>query len=192
MMKAFAGLIIFAIAAASACAQSQGYFKGSVEGERFILPRDTFYGWAQLDVAPPHNEIDPNLCAGNAKDYGGAQAQCDKFGRYALSGLVEARPFGKGELRRIMFWVQPSFLFGKNVPQSLYTWSANPIGVAYSWGAAVYLGAGFEARFTQHPLMSIAGAHTAADLGPAFLGGNGPWGRYTSFAIRKYFGVRRW
>jgi len=191
-VKPSAGVIILAIAAASACAQSQGYSKDSGEGERFLLPRDTFYGWAQFDLAPPANEIDPNICAGDAKAYGGLQAPCNKFARYALSVLVEARPFGNGELRRIMFWVHPSLLLGKNVPQELYTWSAKPIGIEYSWGAAVYLGAGFEARFTQHPQFSILGAHTAASLGPPFLGSNGPWGRNNTFAIRKYFGERRW
>jgi hypothetical protein len=25
--------------------------------DRFFLPRDTFWGWAQFDLAPPHNEI---------------------------------------------------------------------------------------------------------------------------------------
>ena len=34
--------------------------------ERMFFPRDMFWGWAQFDLAPPHNEIDPNLCAGNA------------------------------------------------------------------------------------------------------------------------------
>src|SRR5579863_10312335 len=30
--------------------------------ERFFLPKDTLWGYAQFDLAPPHNEIDPNLC----------------------------------------------------------------------------------------------------------------------------------
>ncbi|PYY16447.1 MAG: hypothetical protein DMG61_04325, partial [Acidobacteria bacterium] len=29
---------------------------------RMFFPHDTFWGYAQFDVAPPHNEIDPNLC----------------------------------------------------------------------------------------------------------------------------------
>ena len=40
-------------------------------GERMFFPRDTLWGWAQFDLAPPHNDIDPNLCAGNAGQYGG-------------------------------------------------------------------------------------------------------------------------
>ena len=39
-----------------------------------FFPRDMFWGWAQFDLAPPHNEIDPNLCAGNASGLGGVNA----------------------------------------------------------------------------------------------------------------------
>src|ERR1700688_3013702 len=30
--------------------------------DRTFFPKDTFWGYAQFDIAPPHNEIDPNLC----------------------------------------------------------------------------------------------------------------------------------
>ena len=49
---------------------SQGSWHEADAGERMFFPRDMFWGWAQLDLAPPHNEIDPNLCAGNAGQYG--------------------------------------------------------------------------------------------------------------------------
>ena len=71
---------------------------------QFFLPKDMLWGWAEFDLAPPHNEIDPNLCAGNAGSYGGANALCSEFARYMLSGLLEVRPFGKGQLRRFMVW----------------------------------------------------------------------------------------
>ena len=29
--------------------------------DRMFFPRDMFWGWVQLDLAPPHNEIDPCL-----------------------------------------------------------------------------------------------------------------------------------
>ena len=64
--------------------------------ERMFLPSDTLWGYAQFDVAPPHNEIDPNLCASNAGNFGGANAPCNAFARYMLSGLLEVRPFGRG------------------------------------------------------------------------------------------------
>lgn len=162
-----------------------------VDSNRFFLPKDTLWGWAQFDLAPPHNEIDPGLCAGNAGAYGGVNAPCSEFARYMLSGLLEVRPFGQGQLRRFMVWGQPSFLFGKTVPQYLYTWSADAIGIEHSWGASIYLYKGIEFRFTQHFLFDRLGARDK-NLGPADQGSNGPWGRYNSVGVRKTFGTRRW
>ncbi len=107
--------------------------------DRMFFPKDTFWGYAQFDLAPPHNEIDPNICAGNAGSYGGANAPCNAFARYMISGYLEVRPFGRGQFRRFMLFGEPAFLFGKNVPQNLYTWSADPIGIEHSWGAAIYI-----------------------------------------------------
>jgi hypothetical protein len=159
--------------------------------DRMFFPKDTLYGYAQFDLAPPHNEIDPNLCAGNAGSYGGANAPCSMFARYMISGLLEVRPFGKGQLRRFMLFGQPSFLFGKNVPQNLYTWSWDAIGIEHSWGLGVYIAKGFEFRVTQHFLFDRLGARDR-NLGTADLGNNGPWGRYNAIGVRKYFGTRRW
>lgn len=159
--------------------------------ERMFLPSDTFYGYAQFDLAPPHNEIDPNLCAANAGNFGGAAAPCNAFARYMLSGLLEVRPFGRGQFRHFMVFGEPSFLFGKNVPHNLYTWSFEAIGVEHSWGGAIYLGKGFEVRATQHFLFDRLGARSKF-LGPADLGTNGPWGRYNAIGVRKTFGTRRW
>ena len=185
------GISILAVAVVF-CTGSQAQLSSSATAnERMFFPSDTFYGWAQFDLAPPHNEIDPNLCAANARNYGGANAPCSLFARYMLSGLVEVRPFGRGPLRRFMLFGQPSFLFGKNVPQSLYTWSFDAIGIEHSWGAAVYMGRGFEMRLTQHFLFDRLGARDRY-LGPADLGPNGPWGRYNAIGVRKYFGTRRW
>jgi hypothetical protein len=159
--------------------------------DRMFFPHDMFWGWAQLDLAPPHNEIDPNLCAGNAGQYGGANAPCSEFARYMLSGILEVRPFGRGILRRFMVYGAPAFLFGKNVPKTLYTWSPDAIGVEHSWGVGIYLNKGFEFRVTQHFLFDRLGARDT-NLGVADLGNNGPWGRYMSLGVRKTFGTRRW
>ena len=43
------------------------------------------------------------------------------FARYMISGMLEVRPFGRGELRRFMVFGAPAFLFGKTIPQTLYT-----------------------------------------------------------------------
>jgi hypothetical protein len=159
--------------------------------QKMFFPSDMLWGYAQFDLAPPHNEIDPNLCSANAGQYGGVKAPCNAFARYMLSGLLEARPFGRGPLRRFMLFGEPSFLFGRNLPHTLYTWSFDAIGIEHSWGAAVYLGRGFEMRVTQHFLFDRLGARDR-NLGPADLGPNGPWGRYNAIGIRKYFGARRW
>jgi hypothetical protein len=159
--------------------------------DRMFFPSDTFWGYGQFDIAPPHNEIDPNVCRADAGHFGGANAPCNAFARYMLSGLVEVRPFGRGPFRRFMLFGEPRFLFGKNVPGNLYTWSFDGIGVEHSWGAAIYMGKGFEMRVTQHFLFDRFGARDR-NLGPADLGPNGPWGRYNAIGVRKYFGSRRW
>lgn len=161
------------------------------QNERFLFPRDTLYGYAQFDIAPPHNEIDPNLCRADAGIAGGVNDPCSAFARYMISGLVEVRPFGRTPLRRFMLFGEPRFLFGRNLPQTLYTWSFDAIGIERSWGAAIYLNKGFELRVTQHFLFTRLGSRDA-NLGPADLGPNGPWGRYNTIGIRKYFGSRRW
>lgn len=180
-------LVVIAFLAIGSQAQGAGH----AVSERMFLPSDTLWGYAQFDIAPPHNEIDPNLCASNAGKFDGASAPCNAFARYMLSGLVEIRPFGRGPFRRFMLFGEPRFLFGRNVPQSLYTWSFDAIGVEHSWGAAIYLGKGFEARVTQHFLFDRFGARDRY-LGAADLGPNGPWGRYNAIGVRKYFGSRRW
>ena len=205
-MKSWSGLVLMLVlilvlislgssagAQISTSANAQTGGKESDSGERMFFPRDTLYGWGQLDLAPPHNEVDPNLCAGDAgaPQYGGANAPCSMFARYMLSGMVEVRPFGQTILRRFMLFGAASFLFGKNLPQTLYTWSPDAIGVEHSWGAGIYLNKGFEFRVTQHFLFDRLGAR-GGNLGPAFISNNGPWGRYMTLGVRKTFGTRRW
>jgi hypothetical protein len=180
--------VVVVIALSSMACQAQ---QTASANERMFFPSDMFWGYAQFDVAPPHNEIDPNICASNAGNFGGRNAPCNAFARYMMSGLLEVRPFGRGPFRRFMLFGEPTFLFGRNVPQTLYTWSFDPIGVEHSWGAAIYLGKGFEARVTQHFLFDRLGARDR-NLGAADLGPNGPWGRYNAIGVRKYFGSRRW
>lgn len=170
---------------------TSGIWHDAGPNDRMFFPKDMFWGWAQFDLAPPHNEIDPNLCAGNAYAYGGANAPCNMFARYMLSGILEVRPFGRGPLRRFMVFGAPAFLFGKNVPKTLYTWSPDAIGIEHSWGAGIYISRGFEFRITQHFLFDRLGARDT-NLGVADLGNNGPWGRFMSLGVRKTFGTRRW
>jgi hypothetical protein len=169
---------------------SQPAAPSSDSSNRLFFPKDWYWGWAQFDLMPPHNEIDPNLCAANAGQYGGVNSKCNAFGRYMLSGTIELRPFGRTVLRRAMFFFDPNFMFGKNVPQTLYTWSWDGIGMEYKWGVGIDLPKRFEFRFTQHPNIQRFGARDEP-LGPAWLGPNGPWGQYNTIGIRKYFGTRR-
>ncbi|HET7210091.1 MAG TPA: hypothetical protein VFI95_26190 [Terriglobales bacterium] len=169
------------------CAQAGS---GDSNDGRLFFPKNFIWGYTQFDVAPPHNEPDPNLCAANARQFGGANAPCNAFARYMLWGYVEVRPFARTPLRRLLFFGAPNFLFGKNVPQALYTWSPAGIGWERSWGAGIEIGRGFEARVTQHFLFQRFGSRDR-NLGPADLGPNGPWGRYNVIGVRKYFGHRR-
>jgi len=189
-MKRLLWMALFLAACAPLQAQDKPTTQPAMQ-DRMFLPHDTLYGYAQFDLAPPHNEIDPNLCAATAGDYGGVNAPCSEFARYMLSGLLEVRPFGRGPLRRFMLFGQPSFLFGKNIPQTLYTWAFDPIGIEHSWGVGIYMGKGFELRVTQHFLFDRLGSRDRY-LGQADLGDNGPWGRYNTVGVRKYFGQRRW
>lgn len=161
------------------------------ESNQLFMPKNFVWGYTQFDVAPPHNEPDPNLCAANAGQYGGVNAPCSLFARYMLSGYVEVRPFARTPLKRLMFFGEPCFLFGKNIPQTLYTSSMQSIGWERSWGAGIEIGRGFEARVTQHFLFQRFGSRDGQNLGPADLGNNGPWGRYNVIGVRKYFGYRK-
>lgn len=183
LLKSLLVVVAFAAVAASQTPQPSS--------DRMFFPKDAFWGWAQFDLAPPHNEIDPNLCASNAGTFGGASAPCNLFGRYMISGTLEVRPFGQGILRRFMLFGSPSLLLGKNVPQKLYTWSPDVIGIEHSWGASIFLGRGFELRVTQHFLFDRIGARDK-NLGTADLGNNGPWGRYNAVGVRKTWGTKRW
>src|ERR1700728_15292 len=109
----------------------QGWHEAD-SGERMFFPRDMLWGWAQFDLAPPHNEIDPNLCAGNAGQYGGGHAPCSLISRYMLSEILEVRPFVRGSRVRFMVYVAPTFLFGNTIPKTLYTWSPDAIGIERS------------------------------------------------------------
>ncbi len=179
-------------AQATQSAQTPTPTPSSQPEKRLFFPKNWYWGWAQFDLAPPHNEIDPNLCAANAgaPQYGGVNAPCSAFARYQISGNVEIYPIGRTIARRLMFFYEPNFLFGKNLPQVLYTWSWSGIGMEYKLGVGVDLPKGFQFRYTNHPDIARFGSRDQP-LGPAWLGANGPWGQYNTIGVRKYFGTRR-
>jgi hypothetical protein len=154
--------------------------------ERSFLPKGNWiYGYVEWDFAPPHNEPDPNLCAANSGNFGGKNATCNAFARYLIPSEIYVRPFGKTALRRIKVFYDGTFIFGKNVPQYLYTWSWDGIGWEHAWGGDFYIGKRFDFRLTQHFLITN---FRSSPLGPGYLGPNGPWGRYFTIGVRKYFG----
>jgi hypothetical protein len=164
----------------------------SSQSDRLFFPKGWYWGWAQFDIAPPHNEIDPNMCAANAgaPQFGGVNAPCSAFARYQISGNLEVHPIGQTIARRLMIFYEPNFLFGKNLPGTLYTWSWSGIGMEWKWGVGVDLPKGFQFRFTQHPTIQRFGSRDQP-LGGAWLGSNGPWGQYNTVGVRKYFGTRK-
>jgi hypothetical protein len=157
--------------------------------QRMFFPKGWYWGWAEFDLAPPHNELDPNLCAVNAGQFGGVNSKCNAFARYVLSGALELRPFGRTFLKNVMVFFDPNFLFGKNVPQTLYTWSWDAIGMESTYGAGYDLPKRFQIRFTAHPNIARFGSRDQ-NLGPAYLGPTGPWGQYNAIGVRKYFGTK--
>ena len=73
--------------------------------ERMFLPRDTFWGYGQFDLAPPHNEIDPNLCRADAGIVGGVNSPCTAFARYMISGICgSASLWARGVPAVFSFW----------------------------------------------------------------------------------------
>ena len=159
--------------------------------DRLFFPRDMFWGYGQFDLAPPHNEIDPNLCRADAGISGGVNDPCNAFARYMLSGYVEvglsAAPncggFSCSEnldsyLARIF---RKPFIPGRSTPSE---WSG--AGVREStWGRA----------------SKCAGPSTFCSAASALA--TGTWGQPTSvpmargagttlIGVRKYFGQRRY
>jgi hypothetical protein len=155
--------------------------------DRLFLPEGWIYGYGQFDFAPPHNEPDPNLCSPNSGDFGGKNSQCSAFSRYQLIGHFVFHPFGRTFLHLVKLEWDPNLNFGKNVPQTLYTWSWQWIGMEHSWVIGADLPKGFDFRVTQHFLF----VRGNASAGPGYLGPNGPWGRYTTIGVRKVFGTYR-
>ena len=57
-MKSFYLLAVIVMTSIGSLAQIE-----TPRNERMFFPSDMFWGYAQFDLAPPHNEIDPNICA---------------------------------------------------------------------------------------------------------------------------------
>src|ERR1700686_2834227 len=54
------GLVLLGLVLCGAAGAQEPLPQPAESSERMFFPRATFYGYAQFDLAPPHNEIDPN------------------------------------------------------------------------------------------------------------------------------------
>jgi len=145
-------------------------------------------GYADFSLAPPHNEADPGLC--DVPTTVGT-TPCTAFARYMLYGHIEMRPLARWPrilgvpVYTLYIFSDATLLLGNNIPQQKYTWSADAIGVEKSFGVVAPIPHGFEVRITQHPPFSSFQQYKQST---GYLGPNGPWGRYTTVGVRKYFG----
>lgn len=155
--------------------------------ERIFFPKHSVRGYGEFGFSFPHNEPDLGRCVGaGSLAHGGAHDQCTAFARYMGSGYVEFQPFGRGNLRRLFFFIEPRFFFGKTVPQRQYTFSAEPIAMERTVGVGIELPRNFELRWSQHSVQYF-GKYNGT-LGPSDIGARGPLGLYSSVSIRWNFG----
>src|SRR5215467_10837314 len=71
-----------------------------------FFPQNFARGYVDFEMAPPHNEIDLGLCVVTTADPKSSAASCNAFARYAWSGYLELRPFGRTPLRRTFVFVE--------------------------------------------------------------------------------------
>ena len=154
--------------------------------ERLFFPKNFIRGYVDFQVAPTHNEPDLGRCSG--PNLAGAQSVCTAFARYIWSGYTEIRPFGRTILKNIFLFIEPKFFGGNNVPQFKYTASSAPIAFERAVGVGVKLTKNFELRLTQHRVSCLGRYEDLPKLGPADLGSNGPYGLYSTVAVRGSFG----
>jgi hypothetical protein len=168
-----------------------GLLFGQGQG-RLFLPTQGLGGYGEFALAPPHNEVDLNRCAASAgaAAYGGQNAPCSAFARYVTGGHFEARLMSRGPAKNLILFIEPQVFFGKNLPQTSYTWSADAIASDQNWGLIYEAPHNLEVRLTGHTKFHWIGKYNR-NLGPADLGGDGPGGQYNTIAVRWKFGSWR-
>lgn len=153
----------------------------------FFFPHNWVRGYTDFAVAPPHNEPDLGRCMyPQPVSAGGTASQCTAYARYIMSGYIEIQPFARTPLRRLFFFLEPRFSFGRNIPQVSYEESMEPIAYDRSMGASFQLPRNFELRLTQHQVDYLG--RYGRSLGPADLRTTGPYGLYTTVSVRWSFG----
>jgi hypothetical protein len=183
------GLLFFFISP-PAGAQETALVSGKVSPvveSRFFFPHNWIRGYTDFDVAPPHNEPDLGRCVfPQPPDAGGSNSGCTAYARYLISGYLEIQPIGRTFARHLFFFFEPTFSFGRNIPQVSYLASMEPMGFDRSIGFALQLPKGFQFRVTQHQFDYLG--RYSKYLGPADLRTNGPYGLFTTVGVRWSFG----
>jgi hypothetical protein len=152
-----------------------------------FFPHNWIRGFVDAGFAPSHNEPDLGRCAfPQPAGSGGAASQCAAYARYMMSGYLEIQPLNRTIARHLFLFFEPRFTFGNNIPQVSYTASFHPIAFERSVGAGIELPHNLELRVTQHQVRYLG--RYAHHVGPADIGGNGPYGLYTTVGVRWYFG----
>ncbi len=153
--------------------------KSAPSGTPWFFPKDWVRGYLDFAVAPPHNEPDLGRCNSQGPP-------CTAFARYVLSGYIEVQPFGRGPLKHLYAFAEPRAWFGKNIPQTLYTWSWQPLALERVIGLGYELPKNFELRLTNHAVSAFGQFNHS--LGPTDAGPGSPLGLYTTASVRWYFG----
>lgn len=145
-----------------------------------LLGKGFLRGYADFELAPPHNEPDLGRC-------NQPQPTCSAFARYMASGYIEFQPFARTPLRHAYVFFAPRFFFGDTVPQVSYTYSMAPLAWERLLGLAIALPKHFELRISNHNVQSFSPFDKslgAFDSGP----NKEPLGIYNTVGIRWYFG----
>lgn len=150
------------------------------------FPRNWVRGFVDFSVAPSHNEPDLGRCALPPPGSGNANSMCTAYARYLISGYVEFQPLNRTPGRRVFFFFEPKFSFGRNIPQVSYLASMEPIAFERSVGVGLELPRNFSLRVTQHQV-DFLGRYSNS-LGPLDLHTNGPYGLYATVGVRWTFG----
>ena len=152
-----------------------------------LFPRNWIRGYTEFAVAPSHNEPDLGRCMfPQPTSAGGSASQCTAYARYLLGGYIEVQPLARTPGRHLFLFFEPRLSFGRNIPQLSYEESMEPIAYDRAIGAGFELPKNFELRVTQHQVDYLG--RYGRTLGPADLHTTGPYGLYTTVAVRWSFG----
>ncbi len=183
-------VVLFFFILPFARAQETALLSGSVSPKvesRLFFPHNWIRGYTDFDVAPSHNEPDLGRCAfPQPIDAGGINSACTAYARYLFSGYLEIQPIGRTFARHLVLFFEPTFSFGRNIPQVSYGASMEPMGFDRSIGFAIQLPKGFQFRASQHQFEYLG--RYSKYLGPADLRTNGPYGLYATVGVRWTFG----